>query len=147
MQMQTDSSFDLDNFLPYQLAVVAGRASKAFAEIYSAEAGLTVPEWRIMAHLLKAEAVSVREIHLRTDLDKPKVSRASDRLEAEGLLVKKVNPRDRRLVELSLTPAGRALMMKLIPLANQFQQKLLEQLGGDAAAFRAALSRMMDDSK
>ena len=54
--------FDLDAFLPYQLAVAATRVSRAFAERYRAEFGLSIPEWRVLAHLSRSGAVSVREI-------------------------------------------------------------------------------------
>lgn len=135
--------FDLDGFVPYQLAVVASRTSRALAEVYAAESGLSMPEWRIMAHLMSADAVSVREIHQRTDLDKSKVSRASDRLEAAGLLKKTVNPTDRRLVELQLTADGKALMDRLIPLAKAFQSQLLDSIGKDAPVFRQVLARLM----
>ena len=46
--------FDLAAFLPYQLAVVAARVSKGFADRYRAEFGLTIPEWRVLAHLAQS---------------------------------------------------------------------------------------------
>ncbi|PWJ84412.1 DNA-binding MarR family transcriptional regulator [Pseudaminobacter salicylatoxidans] len=139
--------FDLDDFLPYQLAVVASRMSRALTDVYAAESGLSMPEWRIMAHLMSTQAVSVREIHQRTDLDKSKVSRACDRLEAEGLLRKTISAQDRRLVELELTPAGRDLMSRLIPLAQDFQARLLDGIGEDAAVFQSVLARIMKELK
>ena len=96
-------SFDLATFLPYQLAVVASRVSKSFAERYRGEFGLSISEWRVMAHLAHSEQVSVREIHARVDMDKSKVSRAAGRLEARGLIEKREDTRDRRLVEMRLT--------------------------------------------
>ena len=84
-------NFDLSAFLPYQLAVVASRVSKGFAERYRAEFGLTIPEWRVLAHMAQFDAVSVREIQARVDMDKSKVSRAAARLE-EGLRVPEAGP-------------------------------------------------------
>ena len=71
--------FELTDFLPYQLAVAAGRVSRAFSDRYRAEFGLSIPEWRVLAHLSTADAVSIREIHARVDMDKSKVSRAAAR--------------------------------------------------------------------
>ncbi|WP_244425264.1 MarR family winged helix-turn-helix transcriptional regulator [Pseudaminobacter salicylatoxidans] len=96
---------------------------------------------------MSTQAVSVREIHQRTDLDKSKVSRACDRLEAEGLLRKTISAQDRRLVELELTPAGRDLMGRLIPLAQDFQARLLDGIGEDAAVFQSVLARIMKELK
>lgn len=121
-------AFDLDNFLPYRLAVLAGRVSKGFARCYRKSFSLSVPEWRVMAHLSQADAVSVREIHERVDLDKSKVSRAAARLESAGLISKRTSCKDKRLIELSLTMEGQAMMAKLATLAHDFERDLLTAL-------------------
>ena len=102
--------FELDRFLPYRLTVAAGRVSRRFARLYEAETGLSIPEWRVLAHLAQAGSVSVRDIHARVDMDKSKVSRAAARLEEAGLVQKLEHETDRRLVALSLTPKGGAVM-------------------------------------
>lgn len=136
-------AFDLNDFLPYRLAVAASRVSRAFERRYMAEAGLSVPEWRVMAHLYQTGEVSVREIQARVDMEKSKVSRAAARLEEQGLVAKLENPGDRRLVSLSLTPAGRAVMDRLIPLAETFQAELRQVLALDGAAFDQGLARIL----
>lgn len=138
-------SFDLSAFLPYQLAVAASRVSRAFAERYRAEFGLTVPEWRVLAHLAQSASVSVRDIHARVDMDKSKVSRAAARLEKAGLIEKRANPEDRRLLDMRLTSKGRDLMARIMPIADAFQANLLATLAEDAPAFRAALARLAGD--
>lgn len=137
-------SFDLSAFLPYQMAVTAGRLSREFAEIYRVQFGLTIPEWRVLAHLAQSEAVSVREIHLRVDMDKSKVSRAAARLEASGLIEKRENQTDRRLLDMRLTTAGRDLIDRIVPLADDFHARLLATLGPEADAFCRSLSRLME---
>lgn len=141
------TDFDLDAFLPYQLAVAAGRVSRGFAERYRAEFGITIPEWRVLAHLSAAGGpVSVREIHARVDMDKSKVSRAAARLEQAGLVAKATNDADRRLVALTLTRAGQALVARIVPLALDWQAKMTAQLGSaeDVAAFRRVLARVIE---
>ncbi|MBC7157714.1 MAG: MarR family transcriptional regulator, partial [Rhodobacteraceae bacterium] len=93
------TAFDLSVFLPYRLAVAAQRVSRAFAQRYRHDFGLSVAEWRVLAHLSQSGNVSVREVFERVDLDKPRVSRAAARLEAAGYITKQPNPRDRRLVD------------------------------------------------
>lgn len=136
------TAFDLADFLPYRLAVAAARISRAFEHRYAEVAGLSLPEWRVLAHLSQADAVSVREIEARVDMEKSKVSRAASRLEAQGLIVKHGNPDDRRLVRLSLTDAGRAVMARLIPLAQDYQAELRAALGAQADAFDAGLAAL-----
>jgi DNA-binding MarR family transcriptional regulator len=136
--------FDLSAFLPYQLAVAAARVSKGFAERYRAEFGLTIPEWRVLAHLAGEDAVSVREIHARVDMDKSKVSRAAARLEEAGLIEKREHADDKRLVDMRLTEAGRDLIGRIVPIADGFQADVQARLGPDAEAFRRGLVRLME---
>lgn len=137
--------FDLSAFLPYQLAVTSARVSRAFAERYRAEFGLTIPEWRVMAHLAQSGDVSVREIQARVDMDKSKVSRAAARLEQAGLIEKRDNPADRRLLDMRLTEKGQALFARIVPVAQAYQRALEDRLGEDAATLRRALSRLKED--
>lgn len=135
--------FVLDDFLPYQLAVAASRVSRQFAALYQEQFGISMPEWRVVAHLSQAGSVSVREIHQRVDMDKSKVSRAASRLESAGLITKKVDQNDRRLVELALTTKGQALIEEMAPIAETFQQKLLSNLAPETDLFRRQLEKLL----
>jgi len=135
--------FVLDDFLPYRLSVAASRVSRRFARLYGAETGISIPEWRVLAHLAEAGEVSVRDIHARVDMDKSKVSRAAARLEEAGLVRKVGHAGDRRLVALSLTPAGVSLMERLGAIAGAFQEELLAALGPDAASLDSGLARLI----
>jgi DNA-binding MarR family transcriptional regulator len=136
--------FDLSAFLPYRLAVASARVSRAFAARYSREFGLTIPEWRVLAHLAKGDAVSVRDIHERVDMDKPKVSRAASHLEEKGLVRKTGHKGDGRLVSLTLTAEGRKVMAQLIPMALAYQAELLGELGSRSRGLEAALWRLTE---
>lgn len=134
--------FDLSTFLPYRLNVLSEQVSREFSAIYRDRYGLSRAEWRILAHLSQAEAVSVRDIHSMADLEKSKVSRAATRLEAAGYLTKSANAADKRLVSLALTEKGWQLMADLAPIARAYEEKVLARLGNDAAAFLDALPRL-----
>jgi DNA-binding MarR family transcriptional regulator len=138
-------SFDLSAFLPYQLAVASSRVSKAFADRYRAEFGLSIPEWRVLAHLAQSDQVSVREIQARVDMDKSKVSRAAARLETAGLIEKRENPDDRRLLDMRLTDKGHDLIARIVPIADAYQAEVLAKLAAEAPAFRTALLRLLED--
>lgn len=136
-------AFDLAAFLPYRFAVVAEELSRGLARQYRAEFGISVPEWRVLVHLLQSDSVSVRDIERRTHLEKSTASRAASRLEAAGYLSKRTHGGDRRLVELSLTPEGHALMTRLIPLANRYQSDLEARLAQARPGLEAALDILM----
>lgn len=142
--MTKRTSFDLHGFLPYQLKVLADHTSRAFAERYQDRFGISVAEWRVVAHLSQTDGpVSVREIHARVDMDKSKVSRAAVRLEAAGYITKSPSQSDGRLVELALTEAGHAMMVEMAQLADAFQAEVIAELGNQAEAFTQALDRML----
>jgi DNA-binding MarR family transcriptional regulator len=138
--------FNLDDFLPYRLAVTANRISKALGERYRRRFGLSIPEWRVLAHLSQAESVSVREIHERVELDKSKVSRAAARLVADGIIAKRINSTDKRLLELSLTDKGRAIMSELVPLARDYETEILTKLPAKDRANLDRLLRRLDEA-
>lgn len=139
------TDFVLDDFLPYRLNVLARRLSREFSELYRERFGITVPEWRVVAHLLQAEAVSVREIHERVDMDKSKVSRAAARLEAAGYVQKCTSTSDRRLIELSLTEKGKEMGAELADMAVKYQSDLVERLKEDGQGFGRALEVLLKD--
>jgi len=119
------TDFDLNTFLPYQLAVLANRISDRFSQRYREKFGISIPEWRVVAHLSQARKVSIREIYQRIEMDKSKASRAAARLVEAGYVSKKVNACDRRLVELSLTQKGRDMMDEISVMSDQFQIEVM----------------------
>ncbi len=137
-------SFDLDGFLPYRLSVAAARISRRFAGLYGPEAGLTIPEWRVLAHLSQSGPVRVRDINARVNLDKSVVSRAASRLEQAGLLRKSSEDSDQRLVALDLTDQGRELMERMGRIAETFQADLMRELGEDGPQLSRTLGRLMN---
>lgn len=139
--------FVLDGFLPYRVAVLAGRLSREFSRVYQERFGLSRAEWRVMAHLSQEAEVSVREIHARVDMDKSKVSRAASRLEEAGIITKRISEHDRRLVVLALTETGAAMMSELAEAAATYHARLIARLGPGASAFLSGLEVLGDDDK
>ncbi|MDA7430354.1 MarR family winged helix-turn-helix transcriptional regulator [Primorskyibacter aestuariivivens] len=140
----SDPQFDLSRFSPYRVALAAQLLSETLARVYRARFGLSIPDWRVMVHLSQSGRASVRDIEAKVVMEKSKVSRAAARLEGRGLIAKRQSESDKRLVDLTLTDAGQAMMDELLPLAAQFQRRIEAQLGTDFAGFDAALSRIIE---
>lgn len=141
------SEFVLNDFLPFQLAQLSARVSREFSGLYSERFGISVPEWRLVAHLSQVEGpVSVREIYQKVGMDKSKVSRAATRLEKRGFVVKSTSDHDRRLIELRLSASGRDMVHVLTPIALAFEARFLSVLGTKSADFRAALDTLLADT-
>jgi DNA-binding MarR family transcriptional regulator len=141
------AGLDLDQFLPYLMNVLASRLSRELASVYEKRFGISIPEWRVIAHLSQNRNVSVREIHERVDMDKAKVSRAAARLEGAGIIEKRVNGADRRLVELQLTKKGRKIFAEIEPLALACEQDLLSRLSSkEQASLRAIVGKLLEET-
>lgn len=118
--------FDLNGFLPYKCAYLASIVSENFARSYSEKFGISVQEWRTLAHLNQQSHLSVKDIAERANLDRAAVTRAVSRLEALGHVVKEVDPVDKRLVEISLTDSGLTIVKSIVPEAERFESALIE---------------------
>lgn len=141
------SQFELDDFLPYQLAVLASHVSTSFARIYGERFGLSVAEWRTLAQLGNAlRPLSVRDVARLTELEKSKVSRAIERLKGRGFVAKAQSVDDKRLVAVQITASGREVITTLAPLAAKFEQDLLTALGPQADQFRQSLRKLLDQA-
>jgi DNA-binding MarR family transcriptional regulator len=141
--MPAMAQFALNQFFPYRLAVLAEEASLAIAEVYAGRFGLSRPEWRVLAALAEAPGMTANEIALFSTLAKMQVSRAVAELEAKGLLARTADAEDRRHNRHRLTPAGRALMRRLVPLVRAREAALLAGLSAvERAALEALLARV-----
>jgi DNA-binding MarR family transcriptional regulator len=136
--------FELDRFLPYLVNKLGNRLSQELGDVYASRFGISIPEWRVIAHLSQHRDVSVREVFSRVAMDKAKVSRAAARLEMAGLVEKNINPADKRLVALKLTDEGRALSERIAPLALAYEAEVLSALDkGEQETFRHLLARLL----
>ena len=80
------------------------------------EHGFTFIQWVILSWLRDGIAVNPRDICIQYRHNSGALTRVIDQLAERGLLERIRRDRDRRKVELQLTPAGRAAIEALIPL-------------------------------
>jgi DNA-binding MarR family transcriptional regulator len=137
----------LEQFLPYQLNVVANLVSQALSRVYARRYRIGVPEWRILVTLGQYGVMTAKAIGAHTHMHKTKVSRAVVLLEKRKLLVRRSNRADMRESFLSLTAAGRAMYEELAPHALDFARRLIEILPpADREAFNRALAQLTERS-
>ena len=117
----------LSEFVPYRIAVLARGISVSLGRKYR-NLGITIPEWRLIAHLAEVGACSSGEICVRTAMDKAKVNRAVTRLVAAGLVLAGTSARDRRVNVLKLTARGQKIYERIVPMALDHERSLLEPL-------------------
>ncbi|MGD9924767.1 MAG: MarR family winged helix-turn-helix transcriptional regulator [Pseudorhodoplanes sp.] len=143
-----DAPLKLEQFLPYQLNVVATLVSQALSRLYAERYGIGVPEWRVLVTLGEFETMTGKAIGEHSHMHKTKVSRAVALLEKRRLVVRRVNRSDLRESFLSLTPEGRAIYDDLAPGAMDFSRHLTEAIDpADRDAFTRALQQLIRRAK
>ena len=123
-----DKTLILKDFLPYRLSVLSNRISRSIAQLYEKQFRLTMPEWRVMAILGEKSGLSAGQVADRTAMDKVAVSRAVASLMAAGRLDRKTATDDRRRSVLSLSKKGKDVYAKVVPLACDYEARLIERL-------------------
>jgi MarR family transcriptional regulator, transcriptional regulator for hemolysin len=64
----------------------------------------------------------------RIGIEGPTLTRMLDTLEAEGLVVRRADPNDRRTKLIELTDAGRRALEEILAVAHNFRKSILEDL-------------------
>jgi DNA-binding MarR family transcriptional regulator len=133
----------LEQFLPYQLTVVATLVSQALSRVYSSRYRIGISEWRVLVTLGQFGVMTGKAIGAHTHMHKTKVSRAVALLEKRKFLARRANPADMRESFLSLTAAGRTIYEELAPQALDFARRLTDILTpDDRDAFDRALQQI-----
>ena len=140
MSVVDDVSLELQEFVPYQLSILANTVSRALAERYGEEFGLSIAQWRVMAVLGREGGLSAGEVAERTAMDKVGVSRAVAALSKSGRVSQRTDPDDGRRRHLRLTAAGRRVYRRIVPRAREFERAFIERLD---VRERSMLERLM----
>ena len=145
---QETETMELDEFLPYRLAVLAEEVSRSFSQIYAARFGISVAEWRVVALMGQRSPVTAKFIVEHSTMHKTKVSRAVAALEKRGYLARDPNPDDMRESFLKLTASGRRMYSDLVPQAQAFNAMLQDALTADQKeAFDGIVAKLTDCSR
>ena len=124
-------ALELENFLPYRLSILAQLVSESLHDLYGQPFGLSVTQWRVMAALGRFAPLTASEVGQRIIMDKVAVSRAVSGLMQAGLVERATDSSDRRRSSLRLSPRGRTVHARIVPLALAFQDRLYAALSDD----------------
>lgn len=103
--------------------------------------GLGSAQQAILFVLAKENGVSLGDLAKRLHLGKSGLSGLVDRMEAAGLVKRVPSPRDRRVIELHIEPAGRIIAERTTPLTQAINDELLTPF---SQSERAIIARFLD---
>jgi DNA-binding MarR family transcriptional regulator len=110
------------------------------------ESGVTAAQFKTLASL-GGSGTSVSGLADRLDVTQPTASRLVAALAAKGLVAAAVSARDRRSKELTVTPAGRALLRRLDAARVADLRVYVDRLSSDQAGRLAdALASLADEA-
>ena len=138
----------LDSYLPYLLNRAGARIATAFNEEMR-RLGTTLQAWRVLAALHERDGRRMGDLSLTTTIEVSTLTRLVDNMEKKGLVVRRRDAADTRAVLLRVTPAGRRLTRRILPIAERYEAVALKGFGAaEANSLKAALRRLyanMDD--
>src|SRR6202034_1910124 len=108
--------------------------------------GFTFVQYQIMAQLRDGIAVNPKDLCTQIRHNSGALTRVIDQLAERGLLERSRRDRDRRKVELELTPAGREVVESLIPLVVDKLNLALAEFSTDEVKELTRLLLKLNDS-
>lgn len=139
--MKASTKAGLDQFLTYRLHVLNKLSERGIGVRYQEKLGVTVPEARVIASVGSFGPFSIMDLARHANLDKSQASRAAEALIKQGLVQRESSETDGRVVLVSLTPEGRALYRKVMPIARKWNEDFFASLDEKE---KVVLSRALD---
>jgi len=142
------TQLDLGNYLPYLINRVGFALVDSFSQTLKPHQ-LSIDMWRVLAALSNNGGQRQVDLSGMTSIDASTMSRLVSRLIRQGLVTRSRSETSSREVVVALSPKGRALVQRLIPVALKLEQiasaglpakdltvvkRLLRQIYGNLAA-------------
>jgi DNA-binding MarR family transcriptional regulator len=145
MIMKDSVKAGLEQFLTYRLHVLNKLAERGIGERYQGKLGVSLPEARVIASVGSFGPFSIMELARHANLDKSQASRAAEAMIKQGLVQRQPSADDGRVVLVSLTPEGRALYRKVMPVARKWNDDMFDCLDEqEKLAFGKALDKVIE---
>lgn len=98
------------------------------------EVGLTLEHWRIMSVLHHAPGLRMTALAEAAVVPAATLTRHVDRLVELGLVVRRIDPLDKRRVAAALSPRGRELAARLSAAESDVERRVADGLGAERYA-------------
>ena len=122
------------------LMPLLGLAFWRMKQAFEREVGLSAATWFLLTMLIDEDGISQGEVSHRFEVDPSRITRLAQRLEKEGLLRRKRDPEDNRVVRMHATEEGRRLVESRQERREGFEEGIRRELGQEELAeFRRVL--------
>lgn len=138
---KTTSQRELTQFLSYRIVRLHHALNAQAVAVLDSVAGVSLPQWRVIAMIGSGMARSSRDIARKSIIDPALISRTVKGLEDAGLLLTSRQKQDRRVIDLSLTQQGRDIYERTLPHMQGRQDSLIGALDPEE---QEAIFRILD---
>jgi DNA-binding MarR family transcriptional regulator len=135
----------LDSYLPYLLNRAGSRIASAFGEEMR-PLGASLQIWRVLAALRERDGQRMGELAQTTSIEVSTLTRLVDNMEKSGLVERRRDADDARVVALHATAAGRRLTKRILPIAERYETVALKGFtAAEQDVLKRALRRLYDN--
>jgi DNA-binding MarR family transcriptional regulator len=128
------------------LVKLAGRGLARALQMRLTEHSVSYGHWTFLRILWDEEGITQRELSARAGVMEPTTFAALKAMAQRGYVTRRRNPQSRKEMQVLLTPQGRALQAKLVPLAEEINDVALRGVGAaDIAATRRTLLALINN--
>jgi len=137
---------DLANYLPYLINRVGFALVDSFTVAALKPHGLSIEMWRALAALSNNGGQRQVDLVAMTSIDASTMSRLVSRLVRIGLVTRRRSETSNREVLVALSAKGRALVLRLIPIAKKLEQTASAGLPArDMAVIKRMLAQIYEN--
>lgn len=124
----------IDDLLLYRLSRLSMNAGAMVIRLCEGGYGITRREWGVIGQLREQGPLAPSVLAERFLLDRARTSRLVGSLVDKGLVVREVEPGNRRSALLRLNAAGEALYDALMPQVQEINRRILQGLSSEQMA-------------
>ena len=141
------ANFNLDDSFGYLINLAAQRLKHELHQTFQTKGyDITPEQWAVLNRLWEEDGLSQVELAERTFKDKPGTTRILNLLEKKGVVARRPDENDGRVLRVFLTKMGRELKEKLIPCAQEVLTKSGKNLTKEELAqFKLTLNRILNN--
>ncbi|MEW5954188.1 MAG: MarR family transcriptional regulator [Bacillota bacterium] len=129
---------DFTTFICYELKITMKKMEKYLSQRLE-EYGINFSQSLILFCLLENDGCSLSEIGSRAQIENSSLTTMVDKLEKEGLVERRADTHNRRIVRLFLTDRGRELGERVHAAGVEFNRRLRQSLEGNEECLIKAL--------
>jgi DNA-binding MarR family transcriptional regulator len=145
------ADFGHETYLLHLLAAASSHRDRTLGRHFE-PLGLTVDKYRSLVAVARLPGCTMKELSQVTSIDRTTLTRMVDQMVAAGWVTREHAVRDRRLVQLSLTPDGLALGRKAVRLVTDANRQAavdltVSEISAAARTLETVLHNLISDAE